>query len=299
MRTPPTLKTIVQVIEGLPLGKRKKASQGRKPVYTDSYIIALAVYQKQYGFKYAQQMLAVLRSLGIEVPAASTFCTRKQQLLRQIILAVKQLCVKQEAQAIRQHLDSKKLEVIDFARANRTKLAGAYGYDHIHKRTFYGFRLHARVDDAGKLCHVLLRAANEHDVKVAPRLLNHLSYKIVSADKGYISQHLKRALDRHAVHLVTPRRSNQSPPPPAEKRLYKNHRRVESTFSSLDRLGFSDRPYRSTIGCVLHVYITLLTYQLRNRLSMSDLHGHVFVVKLLSYVLCMIVLQIGVRFGAD
>lgn len=146
MRTLPTLKTIVQVIEGLPLAKRRKAPQGRKPLYSDNYIVALAVYQKQFGFKYAQQMLVVLKSLDIDVPAPSTFCTRKQQLLGQIILVVKHLCAQQQAQAIKQHLDSKKVEVIDFARANRTKLAGTYGYDHIHKSTFFGFRLPARVN---------------------------------------------------------------------------------------------------------------------------------------------------------
>lgn len=269
MRTFPTLKTIVQVIEGLSLAKRRKAPQGRKPVYSDSYIIALAVYQKQFGFKYAQQMLAVLKSLDVDVPSASTFCERKKQLLGQIILAVKQLCAKQQAQAIKQHLDSKKVEVIDFARANRTKRAGAYGYDHIHKSIFYGFRLHARVDEQGAFCAVLLRPANEHDVTVAPRLLEQLNYRIITADKGYISQDVKRALDKHAVHLVTPRRSNQSPPPPAERRLYKNHRIVETAFSSLDRLGLSDRPYRSTVGFVWHIYTTILAYQLQDCFSRS------------------------------
>ncbi len=121
-------------------------------------------------------MLAVLRSLAVEVPTPSTFSERKAQLLRQVILAVKQLCCR--VQATRQPLDSKKLEVVDFARARGTKLAGAYGRDHIHNTTFYGFRLHACVDDSGQFCRVLLRSANEHDVKVAPRLLDDFSYSI-------------------------------------------------------------------------------------------------------------------------
>jgi hypothetical protein len=292
--TSPTLKRIVQVIEGLPLAKRKKAPQGRKPVYSDSYIIALAVYQKLYKIKYAQAMLALLASLEVDAPSAATFCERKQPLLGQIILAVKQLCAQQQRQAVKQHLDSKKLAVIDFARANRTKLAGAYGYDHIHKSTFFGFRLHARVDEQGKFCAVLLRPANEHDVRVAPRLLEHLSYRIVTADKGYISRDLKRALDKHAVHLVTPKRSNQLPPSRAERRLYKNHRRVETAFSSLDRLGFSDRPYRATLGCVLHVYLTILTYQLQDVFKALGAHWAFFIHKLRVYLLCTIVFRIGV-----
>lgn len=122
------------------------------------------------------------------------------------------------------------------------------------------------VDDENRLCQVLLRPANEHDVSVAPRLHEHLSYKIVTADKGYLSQHLKAKLDKCSVHLVTPRRSNQLPPPDPERCLYEGHRLIETVFSCLDRLGLSDRPYRSNKGFVLHVYTTLLAYQLRQYL---------------------------------
>jgi hypothetical protein len=269
----PTLEQIVQVVERLQLRKRKKAPQGRKAVFSDSFIVALAVYQKLASFRHAQKMLAVMISLGVKVPAPSTFSERKAALLAQLVLAVKQLC--SGVQATRQHLDSKKLEVVDFAR--RTGLAGAYGRDHIHNTPFYGFRLHARVTDTGKLCQLLLRPANEHDVSVAPRLLSDLSYTIVTGDKGYISKDLKADLAKSAVDLVTPRKSNQLPPPQREKNLYKGHRIVESVFSSFDRLAFSDRPYRSNTGLVLHVYTTILAYQLfhayafRLRITLSQI----------------------------
>ena len=102
-------------MENLRLAKRRKAPQGRKLVYSDSYIIALAIYQKLARFKYTQQMLEVLDSLGKDVPAASTFAERKSSLVRQVILAVKALCL--DKRVVKQHLDSKKLEIIDFARA--------------------------------------------------------------------------------------------------------------------------------------------------------------------------------------
>lgn len=269
----PTLEEIVQAIDALALQKRKRAPQGRKPTYSDSFILGLAVYQKLAGFRFAQQMLGVLRSLGVAVPSPATFCERKARLMGQLILTVKQLC--KGKRATRQHLDSKKLEVIDVARANRTNLAGRFGFDHIHDTTFYGFRLHALIDDTGCLCRVLLQGANKHDVKVAPRLLNTLRYTIVTADKGYLSRTLKTELAPHAVDLVTPRRRNQLPPPAREKQLYKGHRRVESVFSSLDRLGLSERPYRSTKGFVLHVYSTLLAYGLKC-LKAFELWLHLF-----------------------
>lgn len=203
----------------------------------------------------------MLGSLGVDVPAPSPFCERKAGLVFRIILAVKQLCSNQNAP--KQHLDSKKLEVIDFARAHRTKLAGAYGYDHIHECSFFGFRLHALAYDEALLCRVLLRTANEHDVSVAPRLLEVLNYTIITADKGYISQTFKAKLDAQSVHLVTPKRGNRLPPLKSERRLYKGHRIIETVFSSLDRLGFSDRPSRSNLAVVLHVFTTILAYQLR------------------------------------
>ncbi len=268
MRKIPTLEEIIQAVERLPLKKRRKAPQGRAPVFPDSFIVALAVYQKLSSFRYSRKMLEVAASFGVDVPVPSTFCERKRLLIGQIILAVKQLCTGHNT--TKQHLDSKKLEVVDFARAKRTKLAGSYGRDHVHNTTFYGFRLHARVDDTSRLCEVLLRGANEHDVKVAPRLLDKLTYAIVTADKGYISSELKADVASQAVDLITPRRSNQLPPPKREQRLYQGHRIVESVFSSLDRLGLSDRPYRSTVGCILHVYTTLLAYQL-SRLGAFEL----------------------------
>ena len=103
---------------------------------------------------------------------------------------------------------------------------------------------------------------SEHDVNVAPRLLDGLAYTIATADKGCISQDLKVDVAPQAVDLVTPRRSNQLPSPIREQRLYCGHRIVETVFSSLDGLGLSERPYRSTRGCVLHVYTAILAYQL-------------------------------------
>lgn len=69
---------------------------------------------------------------------------------------------------------------------------------------------------------------------------------------------------------MTSRRRNQLSPPAREKQLYKGHRCIESVFSSLDRLGLAERPYRSTEGFILHLYTTLLAFQF-DRLGMLKL----------------------------
>ncbi|GIW33870.1 hypothetical protein [Meiothermus sp.] len=48
-----------------------------------------------------------------------------------------------------------------------------------------------------------------------------------------------------------------------ERRLWRGHRIIESAFSSLDRLGLSERPYRKTRGLIFHIYAVLLGYGLR------------------------------------
>ncbi len=92
MSKTPTLEEIVQAVDALALRKRKRAPQGRKAKYPDNFIIALTVYQKLSGFRYAQQLLAVLASLKQDVPAPSTFAEREAGLMGRLILAVKQLC---------------------------------------------------------------------------------------------------------------------------------------------------------------------------------------------------------------
>jgi hypothetical protein len=81
MRYYPSLQEIAAAVEALLLPRRKKASQGRKPLYSDELIFALAVYQHLWRFRYAQDLLHWLRSQGEPVPAPSTFCERKAQLL--------------------------------------------------------------------------------------------------------------------------------------------------------------------------------------------------------------------------
>ncbi|MCX7600376.1 MAG: hypothetical protein N2Z75_00365 [Meiothermus sp.] len=61
------------------------------------------------------------------------------------------------------------------------------------------------------------------------------------------------------------------PPPPGrnperraceEEHFLRGRRMVESVFSSLDRWGLSERPYRKTQGLVFHLYAVLLGYGL-------------------------------------
>nr|WP_277189076.1 transposase [Meiothermus ruber] len=123
-------------------------------------------------------------------------------------------------------------------------------------------RLHAPVDDQGFLRRVLLYPAHKHDLVVAARLLQGLGYVVVTGDKGYLSQALKAQAARQGVDLIAKHKRNMQPHTRRERYFLRGHRMVESVFSSLDRLGLSERPYRKTQGLVFHLYAVLLGYVL-------------------------------------
>jgi len=261
MRHYPSLPEIVAAVEALLLPRRKKAPQGRKPRYSDERIIALAVYQHLGRFRYAQDLLYWLRTHGHQVPAPATFCERKAQLLGQVILAVKALAgLYNPAPCLR--MDSKKLPTAALARAKRVRLPGRIGRDYANRTYFYGLRLHALVDDQGFLRRVLLYPAHKHDVVVAARLLQGLSYVVVTGDKGYLSRALKAQVAWQGVDLIARHKRNMRPHTRREQYFLRGQRMVESVFSSLDRLGLSERPYRKTQGLVFHLYAVLLGYGL-------------------------------------
>lgn len=256
---PPSLSRILAVVHTLCLPVRERDSRGRKATYSDELIVALVVFERAWGFSSSKQMLALLTSTGEQVPTEATFCERKQKLIAIILAALKQFFAS-GLRSARLHLDSKKLPVCSLGRASRTKLPGARGMDIANQLPFFGLRLHTLVDDSGRLADVRLRPANIHDVKVAPELLTHLRYKVVTADKGYVSATLRRRCSLHAVDFITKRRSNQLPNTTREQRLMRHHRRVETVFSQLDRLGLSRKVHVSATSLYLHVFAVLLTY---------------------------------------
>jgi hypothetical protein len=256
---PPSLSAILAVVHALLLPVRERDPRGRKPEYSDELMVALVIFERAWGFSSSKQMLALLASTGENVPAEATFCERKQKLTAVILAALKQFFAS-GLSSVRLHLDSKKLPICSLGRAKRTQLPGARGIDIANQLPFFGLRLHTLVDDSGRLADVRLRPANVHDVKVAPELLKTLRYKVVTADKGYVSAPLRRRCSLQTVDFITKRRSNQLPNTVRERRLMRCHRRVETVFSQLDRLGLSHKVHVSTTGLYVHILAVLLAY---------------------------------------
>jgi hypothetical protein len=84
-------------------------------------------------------------------------------------------------------IDSCSLPVCRFARAMRCKSfrgKAYYGYDPVHKKTFYGFGIHTCIRFQGDITRFDLVSANEHDGAVVEELLEGTS-GLALGDRSY------------------------------------------------------------------------------------------------------------------
>jgi hypothetical protein len=103
-------------------------------------------------------------------------------------------------------VDSLPVEACKFARATFcSRFAGAAddGYDHLVKRTFYGFRLHLRTTRDGVILSYQLAAARANEKAVLPELGLPAGSTGVG-DRGYWSPELRQRLAAGGVVLLAP-----------------------------------------------------------------------------------------------
>ena len=80
-------------------------------------------------------------------------------------------------------------------------LQAGFGFDHVARQTFFGFRLHVHVAYPGVITGFCLTSAEVSDVAVAPALLQSVS-GLVLGDRNYASAVLQEKLGQHAPALA-------------------------------------------------------------------------------------------------
>jgi len=141
-------------------------------------------------------------------------------------------------------IDSLPLPVCRFARATFCRrfryedvpdLRAAYGYDHVARQTFWGFRLHLHVAWPGLITRLTLAPAQESDVAVAPQMLKNQS-GLVIGDRNYHSPDLQEKLkeDNSNLKLLAPFKNKKRDPDPKRSALLSHWRyRIETVNSQL------------------------------------------------------------------
>lgn len=193
----------------------------------------------------------------------NAFIEHCHRVLPQLVWLLEQLLCKETPLRF---VDSTMVEVCKLIRAESHKAAksiAAFGKN--HQGWHYGFKLHASVDEKGRLCQATITPANTHDAQALPRLVNDYT-KIVVGDGGYTAQVMARHLFEKYGTIVL------SPPHPKQKRkvitwwqhvLLTMRPKIESVWDYLkEHLHLVSSFPRSVKGYLLHYVRILLGYQL-------------------------------------
>ncbi len=186
--------------------------RGPKPKLSDSEVITIELVGAFWKLGTDQDLFRHFRRYHTaEFPALAqvdrtTFTRQAANLWR-----AKQLIQQRLAEKLRGDdpvwlVDSLPVDACQFARATFCRrFAGEadYGYCHLRKRTFYGFRLHLRVTRDGVILAYQLAAARASEKAVLPEL-GLLSGTTGIGDRNYWSPDLRERLAKGGVTLLAP-----------------------------------------------------------------------------------------------
>ena len=216
--------------------------RGPQPTLTDSEVITMELAGEFWGLDSDQAIVRHFRHYhAAEFPAVRqvhrTTFARQAANLRHL----KQRLQRRLAEALAGAdpvwlVDSLPIDACEFARATFcSRFAGEadYGYCHLRRRTFYGFRLHLRTTRDGVILDYELAPARASERAVlAERPLPAGSIGI--GDRGYWSPPLRDQLAAAGVDLRTPYARKKGDPAPARaSRLASVRYRIETVNGQL------------------------------------------------------------------
>jgi hypothetical protein len=133
-------------------------------------------------------------------------------------------------------VDSLPIDACQFARATfcaRFRGEADYGYCHLRKRTFYGFRLHLRVSRDGVILGYQLAAARVSEKAVLPEL-GLPAGSVGIGDRNYWSPELRQRLAAGGVTLLAPYyQKSRDPDPQRSAKLSAVRYRIETSNGQL------------------------------------------------------------------
>jgi hypothetical protein len=162
-------------------------------------------------------------------------------------------------------MDSTMLEVCRLVRRKYHRVARGYAHTgHNWQGEHYGFKLHASVDNEGRLCAYVFSDALAHDSRAIPYLVNKYT-KVAVGDSGYRSALHKKLNHLWGVIFVVPPHYKQQKQmmTKSQWKLLKRRPKIETVFDYLkEHLHLQTSFPRSMQGYALHYLRILLGYQL-------------------------------------
>lgn len=226
------------------LGLRRLRQRGRTPRLADSEVITLEIVGEFWGLDADRDPFRHFRAYHTaEFPALAhvhrtTFARQAANLWRVKHLIQSRLAGWLTGDDPRWLGDGLPIDACQFARATFCRrFAGAadYGYDHLRKRTDYGFRLHLRTSRGGVIEAFLLTSARPAGAPITPAL-DPPPGSVGIGGRGYYNPEVRRLLAAGGVTLHAPyyqKKKSRDPDPVRASRLAPVRYRIETVASQL------------------------------------------------------------------
>jgi hypothetical protein len=227
-------------LRALDLGRLRR--RGFPPKLADSEVITMEIVGEFWGLDADRDLFRHFRSYHTaEFPALAqvsrtSFVRQAANLWRVKHLIQGRLARWLAGDDPRWLVDSLPIDACQFARATfcrRFAGVAGYGYDHLRKRTYYGFRLHLRTSREGVIESFLVTSARPADATVTPALDPPPGSSGIG-DRGYYNPEMRRLLAAGGVTLHAPYyQRSRDPDPRRSSRLASVRYRIETVGSQL------------------------------------------------------------------
>lgn len=259
------LPLFVMVDDSLPATLSRR---GRKATLRDSEVVTILVFSL---FTTQQQTIRQIYDWVVQyhhsdfpnLPTYQNFLKHCHRIVPQLSCILDGLLMKE---APLRFMDSTMLEVCRLVRRKWHRVARGYAHTgHNWQGEHYGFKLHASVDNDGKLCAYVFTTAIVHDSRAIPKLVNEHT-KIAVGDSGYRSIPLHNKIRRaFGTFILTPPHYKQKKQiiTKSQWKLLKRRPKIETVFDYLKQhLHLQTSFPRNIQGYALHYMRVLLGYQL-------------------------------------
>jgi hypothetical protein len=211
-------------------------------VLADSEVITMEVVGEYLGLEHETTLFAYFRQHyahffpGLRTLHRTTFVRQAANLWRLKERLWQHLLEQVPHDPTFAIIDSFPVPVCQFARAYRCRRfrgEAAFGKDTLVRQTFYGLRVHMRLEWPGVITRFCLAPANVHELRVLPALSEQTCGTLVG-DRNYWSPATRTEWHEHGVELCAPYRSAKRDPHPCwSAQLSRVRYRIDTVFGQL------------------------------------------------------------------
>jgi hypothetical protein len=265
LRSHHILPIYVMVDDALASDNNRKT--GRPAVLRDSEVVTILVFNllacQQQTIRQIYDWVSQYHASDFpQLPNYQNFLKHCHRIIPRIAHILDSLLM---GEAQLRFMDSTMLEVCRLVRRKWHRVARGYARTgHNWQGEHYGFKLHASIDNDGRLCAYVFSDALAHDSRAIPYLVNEHT-KVAVGDSGYRSA-LHKKLNRlfGTIFVVPPHYKQQKQMmTKSQWKLLKRRPKIETVFDYLKQhLHLQSSFPRSMPGYALHYLRILLGYQL-------------------------------------